>query len=113
DLDGIYIYDRNEIITNISIFSHYNIPSGWKLFQNYPNPFNPSTTIKFSLNGTVYVTLKIYNFLGQEITQLLSQEMNAGTFAIDWDASKYASGVYFYYLQAGSFSETKKLILLK
>jgi hypothetical protein len=111
--DGLYIFERKNIVTNISRLTGNQIPSRYELFQNYPNPFNPKTTIKFSIPKNVYVTLKIYNTLGQELTELLSQEMFAGTFTIDWDASKYASGVYFYRLQAGSFSETKKLIILK
>jgi hypothetical protein len=113
DKDGVYIYDRNEITTGISKPTLGYIPTNYKLFQNYPNPFNPSTTIKFSLPKESYVTLKIYNILGQELAQLISQKLNIGTYTTKWNASNYSSGIYFYSLRAGGYSETKKLILLK
>lgn len=83
------------------------------LANNYPNPFNPSTKIQFSLPKAAYVTLKIYNSLGQEVTKLVSENMNAGTYTTEWNASGFASGVYFCRLDAGSFVETKKLVLLR
>jgi hypothetical protein len=113
DLDGVFIYDRNEITTGISKPTPGYIPTNYKLFQNYPNPFNPNTTIKFSLPKESYVTLKIYNILGQELAQLVSQKLNVGTYTTKWNASNYSSGIYFYSLRAGDYSETKKLILLK
>ena len=102
-----------------------NIPSAFSLSQNYPNPFNPSTKIKFSLplpskGGAMEVSLIIYDVLGKEITSLISplwggQEglLSPGTYEAEWDASNYASGIYYYRLSAGDFSETKKMILLK
>jgi photosystem II stability/assembly factor-like uncharacterized protein len=83
------------------------------LLQNYPNPFNPSTTISFSLPEVSFVTLKIFNSLGEEIETLLSKELSAGNYKYDWNAINLPSGIYFYKLQAGSFVETKKMILLK
>jgi hypothetical protein len=85
----------------------------FSLAQNYPNPFNPRTTIKFSIPDLTYVTLKIYNSLGQEVAQLISQDMNAGVYTTEWNAAGFTSGVYFYRLSAGKFSETQKLILMK
>jgi hypothetical protein len=90
-----------------------NLPVVYSLEQNYPNPFNPTTTIQFSLPRATYVTLNIYNPLGQEVAQLVSQQMSAGTYTTEWNASDSPSGVYFYRLQAGSFTRTKKLVLLR
>jgi hypothetical protein len=84
------------------------------LNQNYPNPFNPTTTISFTLAQDGFTTLKIYNVLGKEVATLVNGEMKAGvTNTVTFNASKLSSGVYFYQLDAGSFSETKKLMLLK
>jgi len=89
------------------------IPQKFLLSQNYPNPFNPSTTIEFSIPKAEHVTLKIYNLLGQEITTLVSEKLTLGEYKYTWDASQLASGVYIYKLEAGNFSITRKLILLK
>ncbi|MFH1042242.1 MAG: T9SS type A sorting domain-containing protein [bacterium] len=85
----------------------------YTLNQNYPNPFNPSTTFSFSLPEKEFVTLKIYDVLGKEITTLVNEELNAGSYKNDWNATNLSSGIYFYRLQAGKFSETKKLMLVK
>jgi hypothetical protein len=87
-----------------------------KIFQNYPNPFNPSTTIEFDLPKTSTVTLKIYNILGEEVTTVVSDRLNAGSYTYEWDASRsagIASGVYLYRLQAGDFVETRKMVLMR
>lgn len=93
------------------------IPESFSLSQNYPNPFNPSTTIKFSIPTVEttrwVVSLKIYNSLGQHITTLVNQSLSPGTYSTEWDASNHSSGLYFYTLKAGDFTETKKMILLK
>ena len=89
------------------------MPAIYELSQNYPNPFNPTTTIKFSLPKASYVSLKIYNNVGQEVALLLSQYLSAGFYITELKAEAFPSGVYFYRLQAGSFMETKKLVLLK
>lgn len=85
----------------------------FSLEQNYPNPFNPSTTISFALPARSFVSLELFDALGRELTILLSEELNAGTYEQKWDATGLTSGIYFYRLQAGSFTETKKLILLR
>jgi hypothetical protein len=92
---------------------HVQIPNTVLLYQNYPNPFNPATTIEFSLPQTRYVTLKIYNILGEEVATLVSDRLTAGKYKYDWNANGLASGVYLYFLEAGVFKRTKKLILLK
>lgn len=83
------------------------------LYQNYPNPFNPSTIIRFVIPKRGLVVLKIYNTLGQEVASLVNEETNAGTFSTLWDAGKVASGVYFYRLKMGEYTETRNLLLLK
>lgn len=89
------------------------IPENYSLSQNYPNPFNPTTKIDFSLPVSGLVTLKVFNILGQEVATLMNSEMKAGNYSVDFDASKLSSGVYFYKLQAGSFTQTQKLSLIK
>ena len=89
------------------------LPITYGLNQNYPNPFNPSTKIRYELPKESFVTIKIYNVLGQEVATLVSEEMKPGRYEVAWDARGFASGVYFYRLQAKDFVDTKKLILLK
>lgn len=88
-------------------------PAEFMLSQNYPNPFNPSTTISYQLAMGGYISLKVYDVIGNEVVTLVNEEKPAGTYEVQFDASKLSSGIYFYKLQAGSFVETKKMILLK
>ena len=90
-----------------------DFPGIFRLDQNYPNPFNPTTTISFRLLERSFVTLRIYDARGQEISELISGELPAGTHARQWNGAKLASGVYFYRLQAGPHTETRKLMLLR
>ncbi len=91
-----------------------NVPDAFSLYQNYPNPFNPSTSIRFDVQKQSNVTLKIYDVMGREITTLVNNEtVSPGTKEVDFDASDLSSGIYFYTLTAGDFSETKKMMLLK
>ncbi len=83
------------------------------LYQNYPNPFNPTTTINFSVPNLSFVTLKIFDVLGNEITTLVNEEKPMGNYEVEFDATNLSSGVYFYRLQASDFIDTKKMILLK
>jgi CubicO group peptidase (beta-lactamase class C family) len=89
------------------------IPSVFRLEQNYPNPFNPLTTINFSISSSEFVTLKVYDVLGNEVATLVNEGKTAGRYEIQFNAAELSSGVYLYKLQAGNFTETKKLILLK
>ena len=89
------------------------IAKDYSLFQNYPNPFNPSTTIEFDLPKTSEVTLKVFNILGEEVASLVSDRLSAGSYSYEWDASKLASGVYLYRLQAGDYVETRKMVLMR
>ena len=94
-----------------------NIPKRFELMQNYPNPFNPSTSIQYTLSSTQFVTLKIYDFLGKEVTTLVNEEKFAGNYEVELNFSSTdyhpSSGVYFYRLQVGSLKQTKKMLLLK
>jgi len=83
------------------------------LYQNYPNPFNPSTKIKFQIPENSFVTLKVYDVLGNEVATLVNQEKPIGSCNVEFDASSLPSGIYLYQLQAGNYFETKKMILLK
>ena len=100
------IIDGIELIPGIS-------PTGYVLSQNYPNPFNPATTIEFSISKTEFVTLKIYNILGEEVTNLVSGKLRAGEYQYTWHAGSLASGVYLYRLQVGDYVETRKMLLLR
>jgi endonuclease/exonuclease/phosphatase family metal-dependent hydrolase len=88
-------------------------PERFKLEQNYPNPFNPKTIINYELRITSYVTLNIYNMLGQEIAVLVSETQSAGNHAIEWDGSGFASGIYYYIIRVGNFQQVKKMVLFK
>lgn len=89
------------------------IPSDYSLSQNYPNPFNPTTTVEFSIPKSGLVTLKIYDVLGKEVGVVVNEVKNAGSYRVDINASNLTSGVYFYKLEAGDFSQIKKMMLLK
>ena len=89
------------------------IPKQFTLSNNYPNPFNPTTTIEYSLPISSLVSLKIYNILGEETATLVNKRQAAGTYTQQWNSANMPSGVYYYRMQAGSFIETKKLLLLK
>ncbi len=102
----------NESLTT-NVEDQLSIPTEYKLEQNYPNPFNPSTTIKFSLPEKSMVTLKIYNIVGEEVATLINKERDSGIHSADFDASRLSSGAYFYKIQAGSFNQVKKMLLLK
>jgi len=89
------------------------LPDDFMLYQNYPNPFNPVTKIKFSVPITANVTIRIFNVIGEQLAVLIDKEFDAGTYEIDFDASRLPSGIYFYKIQAAEFVQTKKMILIK
>ncbi|MBE0539508.1 MAG: T9SS type A sorting domain-containing protein [Ignavibacterium sp.] len=89
------------------------LPEDYALYQSYPNPFNPSTTIKYSIPNSDIVNIKVFDILGREVAILLNEYKPAGTYNIEFNASSFASGVYFYQLHSGNFVETKKMVLLK
>ena len=102
----------NVILTSVN--DNINpVPYKFELVQNYPNPFNPSTTIKFSIPSESHVNLKIYDMLGREVRTLLNEEKVPGNYSVNFIAGNLPSGVYFYKLTAGNYTDAKKLILLK
>lgn len=107
---GVF-YDGSNINTDVRPTNE--LPGTFALEQNYPNPFNPSTTIRFSIPQTSEVTLKVYDMLGREVATLVNDVKPMGTYEVTWNAANLASGIYYYRMAAGSFSDVKKLILLK
>jgi hypothetical protein len=103
--DGGYAFSEIKEVTVL--------PTDYALYQNYPNPFNPVTKIKFSIPEQQRVSIKIFNQLGEEVTQLINSDYETGYHEIEFNAINLASGVYFYRIEAGSFSKVKKLMLLK
>ncbi len=89
------------------------LPKGYELFQNYPNPFNPTTNIKFTIPKASLVKLVIFDIMGKAVSTIINKELQAGSYNTDVDASGLSSGVYFYKLTVGDFSDTKKMILIK
>lgn len=107
-----YKYNPTGSITEVNS-SVDLLPNTFALFQNYPNPFNPNTRIQYSINSREFVSLKVYDVLGDEIAALVNEEKSAGTYEVEFKGSQLSSGMYFYNLTSGSFSETKKMILMK
>ncbi len=89
------------------------LPSDYLLSQNYPNPFNPSTIISYQIPELRFVTIIVYDVLGNEIATLVNEDKQVGSYEVEFDANSLSSGVYFYQLKAGSFVETKKMVLMK
>jgi hypothetical protein len=111
-VDEIHVrYPENE--TPSAVETVESLPSSFSLKQNYPNPFNPATTIEFSLSKSTLTTLRVYNVLGQEVAELINNEINAGTHRVNFNASNLPSGVYFYKLESDNNSQVKKMLLLK
>jgi hypothetical protein len=110
----VYEYDPllDGVATDVEP-SEVLVPREYTLAQNYPNPFNPSTTIEFALPHAGFVTLKVYNVLGEEVGDLVSGDHAPGTFKATWDAADIPSGVYFYRLTAGECVQTRKALLMK
>ena len=105
---GLWVFSGNiEDIENDDIIFNYSLK------QNYPNPFNPTTKISYSIPQPGFVSLKVYNTLGQEVSTLVSEFKRPGNYEASFNASQLASGVYFYKIQAGTFAEVKKMLLLK
>jgi photosystem II stability/assembly factor-like uncharacterized protein len=100
------------IYTGISVVST-EVPNDFMLCQNYPNPFNPTTNIKYQIAKSSFVTIKIFDVLGREVVTLVNQKQSPGTFRASFDGTALPSGVYFYRVITESFSETKKMILVK
>ncbi len=110
---GLWKRSLSEIVTSIKEDNINLLAEGYILEQNYPNPFNPSTTIRYSIPTTEFVTLKVYDVLGKEVSTLVNEEKATGNYEVKFNSGNLSSGIYFYSLKAGKFSGTKKLILMK
>ena len=106
DFNGDYSYS-SEIKINLTS------PDDYSLEQNYPNPFNPSTVIRYNLPEESNVSLKVFDVLGNEIETLINKPQTAGSYEINFNASKLSNGIYFYQLTSNGFSKTLKMIVLK
>ena len=107
-----------EVASTVTGVEDEILPTEFEVYQNYPNPFNPSTSISFSLNKAEYVSIKIFNMLGQEIRTLLAEEMTSGMHSVVWNGKdksggNVTTGAYFYRAQAGDKVTVRKMVLLK
>ncbi|MCX6165408.1 MAG: T9SS type A sorting domain-containing protein [Ignavibacteriae bacterium] len=96
-----------------SITQSENVTLTYTLKQNYPNPFNPTTNISFSIPKSEFVKISIYNEIGKEIETIVNENLNEGSYTVNYNASKLSSGVYFYKISSGDFNETKRMLLIK
>ena len=112
---GESLPSNEEMVSYTAVHSHENTdnPVTFNLLQNYPNPFNPSTTIRFMLPRPSFVTLKVYNLLGEELQVLVNEKRQAGDHQVIWEAGHVPCGIYICRLKAGDYTETKKMILQK
>ncbi len=110
--EGVILHTSNSGITAVNEVKP-DTPKEYSLKQNYPNPFNPVTAIGYRLSAISQVDLSVYNMLGQKIKTLVSESQQAGEYKVEWDASDFASGIYYYHLIAGEFQSIKKMVLIK
>lgn len=115
-----YVIDfnkKNFVLNPTEVENIASVVAEYKLYQNYPNPFNPTTKIKFYIPNDILTTLKVYDLLGREITTIVNEDLKAGEYEYEFDASEYnstnSSGMYFYQLKCGEFVQTKKMMFLK
>ena len=111
--NGVIIKSR-QIVQPVGIEQISNIvPEKFYLHQNYPNPFNPVTKMNYELPITNYVTLKIYDVQGKIVASLVNEKQNAGSYSVDFNAGNLSSGIYYYTIKAGEFTDTRKMMLIK
>lgn len=110
DTFGVMVF--HEFTTDVRNITE-TLPTSYTLEQNFPNPFNPTTMINFSIPNEGYVTLNVYNSIGQHVATLVNESKPAGTYQVGFDGANLSSGIYFYKLTSGNFTETKKMILMK
>ena len=120
EIDGVYYYRIRAfnaggklLFTSNEIKIGVNGLRDFSLEQNQPNPFNPTTTIKYKLTSSGHVSLKIYDLIGKEVTTLVNEVKNVGTYSVEFDASAYSSGIYFYKVETNGFTSVKKMMLVK
>ncbi len=107
---GLYVLKMGN---SVGVNENNTLVNDFRLEQNYPNPFNPTTKINYELRVTNYVSIVVYDILGNKVSDLISEKQNAGSYSVNFDATNFPSGVYYYKLTTGDFSETKKMMLLK
>jgi hypothetical protein len=112
--NGVWTRPLSQVITGVSNNGNLR-PDEFKLEQNYPNPFNPTTTIQFTVprGSTERITLRVFDALGRELTQLVDGNRPAGTYSVNWNATAMASGMYFVRLTAGELTLTRRMVLMK
>ena len=113
---GVDLTTRGEITVRTAVGVSDNKPAmveKFSLANNYPNPFNPSTKIQYTLPTNEFVSLKVYDIIGREVATLVNQQQSAGVYDVNFNASNLTSGIYFYKIDAGSFVDVKKMMLLK
>ena len=110
---GLSVYKEDGIITNINEAYTQPLNHAFALMQNYPNPFNPRSKIKYQIAKAGQINLSVYDILGRKISELVNEYMSPGTYEIEFNGSDLSSGVYFYRLNVGEYSSTKKFILMK
>ena len=112
-----YIYNNWDYIkiysSTTDISTEFSLPSNYILYNNYPNPFNPTTKIKYQIPQSNLVQIVVYDILGRKVTTLVNEQKPAGNYEVEFNASQFSSGDYFYELRAGDFRDVKKLVLLK
>ena len=111
---GELYFDDLQVGTPVGVEENeLSSPIKYTLEQNYPNPFNPSTSIQYSVPGSEFVSLKVYDILGNEVATLVNEQKQAGNYKVNFDAKNLSSGVYFYSIRTGQFNQIRKMILLK
>ena len=113
EVSSVTVSSLEDITVVLGDLQSYLAPSEFALSASYPNPFNPSTSMDLSLNESGYVSVKVYNVMGQTVSTLVDGNMDAGYHTLTWDADNMPSGMYLVRVQAGNNVETQKLMLLK
>lgn len=113
DLNGSFTFGPEVMVNTLTSVGSNERPTQFALHQNYPNPFNPATEISYAVPQDVHVKLEVFNSFGQQVALLVDRNQEVGNYTVTFDAQKLASGLYFYRMQAGSFTEVRKLLLLK
>ncbi|MFC2135668.1 T9SS type A sorting domain-containing protein [Bacteroidota bacterium] len=108
--EGCFLFNENKIV---NVRDNTTNPNGFKLYYNYPNPFNPTTKIKYTLANGARTTVHVYDLLGRKIKTLVDKYQNAGSYEIEFNANNLASGIYFYNINSGEFTDTKKMLLIR